>query len=220
MKNIYLLACCLFLVLCVSCNRAQYFVGVGYPREPYEINYKSFNCIDVQNAFPDSMSLKNETVITEINSQMTLRGYQNAPEKPELIIFYVLFPDNVNLTVMRRSLRDFRGTDFNEELNKIRLKKGTLLVQLIDNYTNKPVWMGYAAGLATPTGRIDEEGVRVATRRIFDYFRYTAIGYVAKNDKPSSGVSSEIIKMKDGREIIIAGIDMTDSQTDTPKNSK
>ena len=119
-------------------------------------------------------------MIDEIGNQMKLRGYQDSKDRPNLIVFYALFPSDVNLSVLQRSFRGLGKESMNEELRRVKLRKGTLLLQFVENDTNRPIWMGYAAGIAAPeTQKIDEKALRVATRQIFDNYKIFAKDYIA-----------------------------------------
>ncbi|MFC0185187.1 protein of unknown function [Pseudarcicella hirudinis] len=159
----------------ISCSRQNYLVGSAYHKanDEDEVKYDSFTCIE-----SDSI-LSYEPVISEISSQMKLRGYANLADKPQIIVFYALFPNEVNLSVLRRTFRGFGKEEFNEELDRIRLKRGTLLIQFIENETNRPIWMGYASGLANKHA-IDEKTLHQATRTILDNYRVFAVGYINK----------------------------------------
>ncbi len=182
MKKIYLLFF-IALVALTSCNRNGFQIGTACHREiedeVFKPNYQSFTTIEKQFNVIDT-TYQFQAVIDEIGNQMKLRGYQDLKERPNLIVFYALFPNDVNLSVLQRSFRGLGKENMNEELRRIRLRKGTLLIQFVENDSNRPIWMGYAAGIAQPeTSKIDEKALRVATRQIFDNYKIFAKDYIA-----------------------------------------
>ncbi len=182
MKKIYLFVV-VALVALVSCNRNSFQIGSACHREiedeVFKPNYQSFTTIEKQFTVVDS-SYKFQAVIDEIDNQMKLRGYQDSKERPNLIVFYALFPNDVSLSILQRTFRGLGKESMNEELRRIKLRKGTLLLQFVENDSNRPIWMGYAAGLATPqTNVIDERALRIATRQIFDNYKIFAKDYLA-----------------------------------------
>jgi Domain of unknown function (DUF4136) len=182
MKKIYLFVV-VALVALVSCNRNSFQIGSACHREiedeVFKPNYQSFTTIEKQFTVFDS-TYRFQAVIDEIGNQMKLRGYQDSKEKPNLIVFYALFPNDVNLSILQRTFRGLGKENMNEELRRVKLRKGTLLLQFVENDSNRPIWMGYAAGIAAPqTNIIDERALRVATRQIFDNYKIFAKDYLA-----------------------------------------
>ncbi len=183
------------LVAFVSCNRNSFQIGSACHREiedeVFKPNYQSFTTIEKQFTMVDS-SYKFQAVIDEIGNQMKLRGYQDSKEKPNLIVFYALFPNDVSLSILQRTFRGLGKESMNEELRRVKLRKGTLLLQFVENDSNRPIWMGYAAGIAAPqTNVIDEHSLTVATRQIFDNYKIFAKDYLA--GKPTV---SQVIALK------------------------
>jgi hypothetical protein len=193
MKKIYFFV---FITLAISaCNRNSFQIGSACHREiedeVFKPNYQSFTTVEKQFTLVDT-TYQFQAVIDEIGNQMKLRGYQNSKEQPNLIVFYALFPSDVNLSVLQRSFRGLGKENMNEELRRVKLRKGTLLLQFVENDSNRPIWMGYAAGIAAPeTHIIDEKALRVATRQIFDNYRIFAKDYIA--GKP---VSTQVLAVK------------------------
>ena len=182
MKKVYLLFFIASIAL-TSCNRSGFQVGTACHREiedeVFKPNYASFTTVEKQFSIVDT-TYQFQAVIDEIGNQMKLRGYQDSKDRPNLIVFYALFPSDVNLSVLQRSFRGLGKESMNEELRRIKLRKGTLLLQFVENDTNRPIWMGYAAGIAAPeTHKIDEKALRVATRQIFDNYKIFAKDYIA-----------------------------------------
>jgi hypothetical protein len=183
MKKIYLLFFVAIIALITSCNRNGFQIGTACHREiedeVFKPNYQSFTTVEKQFNVVDT-TYQFQAVIDEIGNQMKLRGYQDSRERPNLIVFYALFPNDVNLSVLQRSFRGLGKENMNEELRRVRLRKGTLLLQFVENDSNRPIWMGYAAGIAQPeTSKIDEKALRVATRQIFDNYKIFAKDYIA-----------------------------------------
>ncbi|MCU0468726.1 MAG: DUF4136 domain-containing protein [Arcicella sp.] len=194
MKKVYFLYLIAFLALS-SCNRNGFQIGTACHREiedeVFKPNYQSFTTVEKQFSIVDT-TYQFQAVIDEIGNQMKLRGYQDSKERPNLIVFYALFPNDVNLSVLQRSFRGLGKESMNEELRRIRLRKGTLLLQFVENDSNRPIWMGYAAGIAQPeTKKIDERALRIATRQIFDNYKIFAKDYIA-----GKVVSTQVLAVK------------------------
>jgi hypothetical protein len=182
MKKNYLIAF-MSIWLFSACTRNSLDIGSACHREiedeVFVPNYQSFVTAD-KSLNPSSDETAFQGVITdEISRQMKVRGYKNSEENPNLIVFYALFPSEINLSVLQRTFRGLGKQNMSEELKRLKLRKGTLVLQVIENATNRPIWMGYAAGLSDPqTLNIDENSVRVATRQIFDQYKIFAKGYI------------------------------------------
>lgn len=191
MNKIYLL----FALSCVvftSCNRNGFQIGTACHREiedeVFKPNYQSFTTVEKQFSAVDT-TYQFQAVIDEIGNQMKLRGYQDSKDRPNLIVFYALFPTDVNLSVLQRSFRGLGKESMNEELRRVKLRKGTLLLQFVENDSNRPIWMGYAAGIAHhETHKIDEKALRIATREIFDNYKIFAKDYIAGKKMVSTQV--------------------------------
>jgi hypothetical protein len=181
MRKVYFIAITAMFILS-ACNRHDFQIGTACHREiedeVFKPNYESFTCIEKQLTIVDT-TYRFDAVIDEIDTQMRLRGYQDTKERPNLIVFYALFPTEVNLSVLQRSFRGLGKENMSEELKRIKLRKGTLLLQFVENDSNRPIWMGYAAGIAEEkTNDIDEKSLRSATRQIFDNYKIFAKNYL------------------------------------------
>ncbi len=187
MRKWYVLLLTSALIGLGACSKNAFQIGSACHREiedeVFKPNYESFTCIEKQYTAVDT-TYKVEAVVDEIDTQMRLRGYADSKEKPNLIVFYALFPSDVSLSVLQRSFRGLGKENMSEELKRVRLKKGTLMLQFVENDTNRPIWMGYAAGIAKPPYNIiDEKTLRTATRQIFDNYRIFAKNYI--NSQPT-----------------------------------
>lgn len=107
-----------------------------------------------------------QIIVDEIETQMRARGYTYQEEKGDLSVIFSVYTDAFRL----------KQTDPNYAASK--LKKGTLLIHLVDEALNRSVWMGYASGLFEKTEALPESQVRSATRRIMDQYPATAYGYL------------------------------------------
>ena len=141
MNKIYLL----FALSCVvftSCNRNGFQIGTACHREiedeVFKPNYQSFTTVEKQFNAVDT-TYQFQAVIDEIGNQMKLRGYQDSKDRPNLIVFYALFPTDVNLSVLQRSFRGLGKESMNEELRRVKLRKGTLLLQFVENDSNRQI---------------------------------------------------------------------------------
>ncbi len=107
-----------------------------------------------------------QIIMSEIETQMQARGYTYQEEKGDLSVIFSVYTDA------------FRLKQTDPAYASSKLKKGTLLVHLVDETLNRSVWMGYASGLFEKTEALPESQVRSATRRIMDQYPATAYGYL------------------------------------------
>lgn len=59
-----------------------------------------------------------------------------------------------------------------DNVEKIKIDAGTLLINIIDAKTSQMLWQGYASGILKPEMANSESSVRQAVSSIFDKFKY------------------------------------------------
>ncbi|CAA9280591.1 MAG: hypothetical protein AVDCRST_MAG95-3279 [uncultured Adhaeribacter sp.] len=154
--------------------------------------YRTFNFIGVKNSEGDS-SKYNPFVENSIKSRMELQGYRLNQNRPDLLVSYKLFYEDLllkgyNQPEITEFIETGRIFDENEEYDpneekreydpiKYNLKKGTLFIVLIDKKKNRAVWQGYASGVLENTVK-NEAYLKSAVRSIFDRYKVFTEGYL------------------------------------------
>ncbi|MFC2126568.1 DUF4136 domain-containing protein [Bacteroidota bacterium] len=144
--------------------------------------YKTYSFLDQQKYNMDTL-VPDDIVQKEIQYRMSLLGYRETREDPNILIAYKLF------------FNDFKFNGYNQpELElwmekegiidetfdpiKYRLKEGTLLILFVDRKQQKAIWQGYNSGLINPATLDNERYVKGSVRTIFDKYKIFARGYV------------------------------------------
>ncbi|MBC7892296.1 MAG: DUF4136 domain-containing protein [Sphingobacteriaceae bacterium] len=120
-----------------------------------------------------------QTVQQEIDRQMQARGYRKVNQNADIAIVFSLYGSACILREARL-VTDSPGKA-TYVAGKKNLKKGTLVIQMVDENLNRSVWLGYASGLLArgSTGLEDRE-LKAYTRQILDEYKLMAPGYVRR----------------------------------------
>ncbi len=146
--------------------------------------YKTYSFINLQKFNQDSL-IPDELIKDAIKFRMSLLGYQEVSNNPNLLVSYKMF------------FRDFafRGWDqpeiekwlenegyLEEKFDPVKynLKEGTLMILFVDKKQKKAIWQGYNSGLINPTTVDDARFVKGTVRTIFDKYKVFAEGYMKK----------------------------------------
>ncbi|MDQ1088039.1 MULTISPECIES: DUF4136 domain-containing protein [unclassified Siphonobacter] len=163
MKTIFYTALCLFAL--ASCTTSKVRVETTLDERvslAYNRTYSILKSSGLQGFDEENQQI----IVDEIERQMRARGYTYQEEKGDLSVLFSVYSDA------------FRLKQTDPAYSASKLKKGTLLIHLVDETLNRSVWMGYASGLFEKTQAIPESQVRSATRRIMDQYPALAYGYV------------------------------------------
>jgi hypothetical protein len=181
--TLYLLA---GIILLSGCMRREFLAESDYSYQGNFKNYKTFNFL--QSDLADS-SMNNETVKKAIKSRMELQGYKYAEKSPNLLVSYKIFYSDLNykgynqqeleewMKRVRYNKDDEPEAEDKYDEIKHSLKKGALLITLIESKRNKAVWQGYTAGLFSEQYISQEMAYNRAVRSIFDRYRVFAQGF-------------------------------------------
>lgn len=192
-RNIYRVILGLLLLLLSSCmNYYDHKVESDYSYSGNFKKYRTFNFIGVKNSEGDSSKF-NPFVENSIKSRMELQGYRFNQNRPDLLVSYKLFYEDLLLKGYNQpEITEFIQTgkifDENEEYDpneekreydpvKYNLKKGTLFIVLIDKKKNRAIWQGYASGVLENTVK-NEAYLKSAVRSIFDRYKVFTEGYL------------------------------------------
>lgn len=192
-RNIYRVILGLLLLPLSSCmNYYDHKVESDYSYSGNFKKYRTFNFIGVKNSEGDSSKF-NPFVENSIKSRMELQGYRFNQNRPDLLVSYKLFYEDLLLKGYNQpEITEFIQTgkifDENEEYDpneekreydpvKYNLKKGTLFIVLIDKKKNRAIWQGYASGVLENTVK-NEAYLKSAVRSIFDRYKVFTEGYL------------------------------------------
>ena len=177
--------CLCLLALSVACHSDRYVVESDYS---YHSDFKKYKYFAVINraAVNNDSSMSNEAISREIEDRMKLQGYKAATsKKPNLLVFHKIYYDDLTFQGFRQpDMEQWVKENVNEEEEakydptKYDLRKGTLLIQMVDSKNHNVVWQGYASGLFSENLKKNEKFLRRAVRNIFDQYRAFAEGYI------------------------------------------
>jgi hypothetical protein len=173
----------LLLLVLAGCTSSHHVVESDYSYRSDFKHYKSFAVINRIQQGQDS-SMASEVVSKEIEDRMRLQGYRLATsKKPNLLVFHKIYYDDLtfhgfNQPSMEAWVKEQvdQEDDAKYDPTRYNLRKGTLLIQMVDGRSHNVVWQGYASGLFSLNE--DQRYLRRAVRRIFDQYRAFAEGYL------------------------------------------
>ncbi len=88
--------------------------------------------------YPDAKS--NANIKKEITQELIRKGYKKVDKGADMLVSYTVFKDDGNVT---GNFTDDYGDTFPESKETIAIKKGTLMISLIDRKTGMPLWHGF-----------------------------------------------------------------------------
>ncbi|WP_436514458.1 DUF4136 domain-containing protein [Ekhidna sp. To15] len=186
--------------LICSCSRYDYVVESDYSYSGKFNRYKTFGFGTNQGFAGDS----EDKVILEKSVRKVLQawGYKYNEKKPDLVVVYTIFFDDVNLkgfsqpqfqtwltqnfisgkVLIRKDSLDEQNSDYRssvslrEEYNEKEydLKEGTILVSFYDRKRKGTVWQGYASGVFSADEQKNERIMRSAVIQILDEYKLVA----------------------------------------------
>ncbi|MFC3811081.1 DUF4136 domain-containing protein [Lacihabitans lacunae] len=130
-----------------SCFRNRVFVEHDYRYSLGFENYLTYSFVDC----PRDTNFLCEDVQQAIMAQMQARGYRYSGSSPDLFVNFHVYYDAIKYTGYDQPTMGFWLNDLNEEEKykqvKYSLKKGTLMISLIEGQSSEIVWRGYATGI-------------------------------------------------------------------------
>lgn len=113
-----------------------------------------------------------------VDHEMASRGYTYQPTGGDLVVNFRSFDQPTEITSTSSLGEGYWGADesypFNDQ-HKVKLDRGSILVQLIDRKKGVEVWQGYASGLTN--GNVfdkNKDKVYVAVGQIFNQYNHRA----------------------------------------------
>lgn len=110
-----------------------------------------------------------------INFELNAKGYTESSSNPEvLVLFQVTEKPGKLVTYNGYEVIDGEKTRTAEDKEKVDIKAGTLLINLVDAKSGLVAWQGYASGILNPDMINDNVKVREAVASIFNNFKFHA----------------------------------------------
>ena len=143
--------------------------------------YKTYTFITQQN-FDNDTLVPDEMLKSAIQYRMSLLGYRESNDNPNILIAYKLFFNDFkfkgyNQPELEAWLDNEGIVDETFDPIKYSLKEGTLLILFVDRKQEKAIWQGYNSGLIDPAALDNERYVKGSVRTIFDKYKIFARGY-------------------------------------------
>lgn len=112
-----------------------------------------------------------------VQYEMDAKGYKYDPNNPDMFVIF-------QVTEQPGTLRTYNGYQMidngfdsvrtRDNVAHTKIDGGTLLINIVDNKSDKVAWQGYASGILKPDMVNDESKVRQAVSTIFNQFKFTA----------------------------------------------
>ncbi|MEO7313819.1 MAG: DUF4136 domain-containing protein [Ginsengibacter sp.] len=110
-----------------------------------------------------------------INFELNAKGYTETETNPQvLVLFEVTEQPGKIVTFNGYDMIDGEKTRTAEDKQKVDIKAGTLLINLVDAKSGLVAWQGYASGILNPDMINDNVKVREAVAAIFHDFKFHA----------------------------------------------
>jgi len=134
--------------------------------------------------YPSSINI--ESIERIIAKRMELLGYGLDVKSPDILVAYSIHQKKIELPGFSQPnintwMRDQDGEfEYNEKVYK--LKKGTLLIQMIDHQTAKCIWNGYITDTYQKMIFRDDRKLNLAVTQILDQYRFFARGFIDRSE--------------------------------------
>jgi hypothetical protein len=155
-----------------SCSRV--FIEHDYKYTENFAGYNTYAFVDCER----DTSYICEDVQSAIERQMEARGYEFEPRKPNLLIHFSIYYDNLRYQGFDQpSIMNWVATqdeDFTYRPIKYELSKGTIMISLLEADKGEVVWRGYATGIFNKNSKKSNYFNNVV-RNIFDQYPLTTV---------------------------------------------
>lgn len=184
----------LFITICLasfSCSRAQ-GVEVGADKSFNESlnNYNTFGWFTDISQIPEGAVFVGPNGVYIFNTESTrskikdairfelnAKGYKETENKPGILVDFEITEQAGTLLTFNGYTRIDNGSDsIRTPQNKetVKIKPGTLLINLLDAKSGKVAWQGYASGILNPDMINNNVKVSEAVSGIFKEFKFHA----------------------------------------------
>jgi hypothetical protein len=167
-----------FLIIILNaCARSEYVVESDYS---YHGNFKKYKTFAfMKHSYADKLTSQNSPVIEEeIKFRMKILGYEYNDSKPDLLLIFKIFENNLNFkgydqpefktwVATEDTTKDYKPT-------KYELLNGTLLVLINDRKRRTTVWQGYASAIKSETSLVNPRSLKSSVISIFDRYEVFA----------------------------------------------
>lgn len=156
----------------LSCSRV--FVEHDYKYTENFSDYSTYAFVDCER----DTSFLCEDVQSAIERQMEARGYEFNAQKPNLLIHFSIYYDNLRYQGFDQpSIVNWVATqddDFKYKPVKYELSKGTIMISLLQADKGEVVWRGYATGIFNKKSK-QANYFKNVVRSIFDQYPLTTV---------------------------------------------
>ena len=197
MKVLVFAIVCSFIIC--SCSRYDYVVESDYSYTGKFNRYKTFGFGTNQTFSGDTED--KDVLEKSLKKVLQAWGYRYSEKKPDLVVVYTIFFDDVNLKgfsqpqfqtwltqnfisgkvlIRKDSLNEYNdyrsSVSLREEYNEVEydLKQGTILVSFYDRKRKGTVWQGYASGVFSTDENANDRIMRSAVIQILDEYKLVA----------------------------------------------
>lgn len=167
MKNLLLILSCLMILSLQGCIKAQ--LQKPNSQSNFSVDYSKYRTFALsfdQTANEDTIAMQ-QAIGREIIYQMNLRGYTEALPSPELIVYFSLHPNKVEVPEFQSYRR--AGVTYSMSASHYAVK-GVLIVRIFDVKTKSILWTTYVDRL-NRYAKWDEKLLRLKVKNIFLYFK-------------------------------------------------
>jgi hypothetical protein len=163
----------------------DYIVESDYSYSGDFKKYKTFTFVNQQRFDLDSI-IPEDLIMRSIKNRMSILGYEETEEKPNLLIAFRMFYDDFTFNGWSQPEIELwleQEGMLEEEFDEIKykLKEGTLMIFFLDRKQKKAVWQGYNSGLINVNTLENERFIRGSVRLIFEKYRIFADGYLKES---------------------------------------
>lgn len=183
-KIILVFACTLFYFA----SQSQVITGADKSSNASVNDYKTYGWsseianIPSQKVFiaPNGIYVFNNESLREkikkaIAFELSAKGYSKNESNPDMIILFRV-TEQPGTLLTKNGYQQFWDEDQNggNGLHRTKIAAGTLLINVLDNKSDKVVWQGYSSGILKPDMINDNMKVREAVSSIFRKFHFRA----------------------------------------------
>ncbi|MFT5641319.1 MAG: hypothetical protein ACI9A7_001423 [Cyclobacteriaceae bacterium] len=186
MKNVSLLILALILSSCIA--EREFIIDYDYSYRGDFSNYRTFSFMTPKDTI-NFNGISDRMIKGEIVKRMKTQGYKPKDKRPDILISYRVYGDNMAFKGYKQLDLDswnklYGSLDDNEEdpetvraanydERELKLNDGTLLIVFIDRRTNSVIWQGYASGLFNESSFFVKDA-KYAVRTVLNQYRLLA----------------------------------------------
>ncbi|MEM7551686.1 MAG: DUF4136 domain-containing protein [Bacteroidota bacterium] len=147
----------------------------------YKGKFKRYKTYDIakldKNTHPNFSEYEGQ-LQEAIQKRMSFQRYKYNEKKPDLLVFYKVFPENFGFQGFDQPDIEHwmkrENEDEEYEPVDLSLKRGTLFISLYDVKNDNSIWQGYTSGVFGSPNINTEKSLARAVRIVFDQYRIFA----------------------------------------------